>query len=126
MATTIPQERMNDLYYKVNPKPHSEKAYQKTDPDPPVASVATVVGESGCISVLVTTIYNRGPFPGGIRYRVYADSKGRTLLHESYGNCPYQDDICRLKPGTPVFISPRTWGTMAKILTPEQITAAGY
>lgn len=128
MATTTSQERMNDLYYNVNPKPHSEKAYQKTDPAPPVASVATVVGPSGCITVLVTSIYNRAPFPRGARYRVYADAEGKTLLHEGSGDCPFQDDLSGFerKPGMRVFISPQTVGTMAKILTPEQIAAAGH
>lgn len=124
--STITQARMQNIYYHVNPTPHSEKAYQKGDPVPPIATAPTIVGPSGRIVVLTTSIYNKPPFAQGTQYHVYADKEGKTLVRQGTGDCPDCDEFAGLQPGSAVYISPRTIGTMAKILTPEQIAAAGY
>jgi len=123
-TTTISQETMQQLYYHINPTPHSEKAYQKEDPAPPIASRATIVGPSGAIAVLVTHIYNKPPF-GAAEFAVWDAASGGHKVKQGSGTQPYRADFTGLTPGSRVYIQPLTVGTMAKILTPEQIAAGG-
>jgi hypothetical protein len=119
---TVSADWMQSTYYSCNPRPHSEKAYQKGDASPPLAPVATTVGSSGRIVVLVTTIYNRNP-QGSASFGVM--SADGTELRSGSTSMPGVVTLDGFKEGQRVFIQPRTLGTMAKILTPEQIAACG-
>lgn len=119
---TVSADWMQSTYYSCNPRPHSEKAYQKGDAAPPLAPAATVVGKSGRIVVLVTTIYNRNP-QGTASFGVMtADG---TELRSGSVAMPHAVVLDGFQEGERVFIQPRTIGTMAKLLTPEQIAACG-
>ncbi|HVV84799.1 MAG TPA: hypothetical protein VHE35_17165 [Kofleriaceae bacterium] len=120
---TIDAQAMRHLYYDINPTPHAEKAYQSGDAAPAVSAEGTIVDGSGTVVVLVTTIYNRPPFGRPGRVSVTDDS-GATLATASIAT-PGRFELRDLEPGTAVFIRPETIGTMAKILTPEQIALAG-
>lgn len=113
---------MQSAYYGCNPPRHSEKAYQRGDAFAPTAAVATTVGDSGRIVVLATTIYNRNP-QGSAQYAVVG-ADGRTLRSGTTA-MPGAVVLDGFAPGTRVFIRPETIGTMAKILTPEQIATCG-
>ncbi len=119
---TVAADWMQSTYYGCNPPRHSEKAYQQGDASPPTAAVATTVGDSGRIVVLVTTIYNRNP-QGSAEYGVMG-SDGRALRSGSV-TMPGIAVLDGFAAGSRVFIQPRTLGTMAKILTPEQIATCG-
>ena len=121
MAKTITQDEMNHLYYDINPKPHSEKAYQvPPDPAPPIAAQMTVAGTNGKLTVLVTTLYNRSG-TAGVKYGTKAGYAVWTkknlemiLVCEGEGILPYRDDIT-LSAGN-YWIQPLTPNTMAKLL----------
>jgi hypothetical protein len=119
---TVTVDWMQSAYYGCNPSRHSEKAYQRGDASPPTAAVGTTVGDSGKIVVLVTSIYNRSP-QGTAEYGVMG-SDGRALRSGSVA-MPGVAVLEGLTAGSRVYIQPRTIGTMAKLLTPEQIAACG-
>jgi hypothetical protein len=119
---TVSADWMQNAYYSCNPRPHSEKAYKKGDTSPPLAPVGTVVGKSGRILVMVTTIYNRNP-QGTASFGVMTASG--TELRKGSVSMPGAVLLDGFEEGQRVFIQPRTLGTMAKILTPEQIASCG-
>lgn len=110
--------------YGINPPRHAEKAYQAGDPAPPLSARATVVDASGTITALATTIYNRPPFGRAVSFSI-CDETGAVLTTRTV-TAPGRLDVHGLVPGTEVYIQPRTIGTMVKLLTPEQIAAAGF
>ena len=117
---TVDRDWMQNLYYSCNPRPHSEKAYKRGDTSPPTAAVPTIVGPGGFIVVLVTTIRNRNPH--GKRDYAVVGADGR-VLRFGRENAPGVALLGGFQPGSRVFIQPRTMGTMAKILTPQQVKA---
>jgi hypothetical protein len=110
------------LYEDINPTPHSEKAYQRGDAEPPLAAQPTTVDRSGTIVALVTAIYNRPPF-GAVAQFSICDRNG-LALYSLEAPIPGRLDVAGLTPGTEVYVRPETMGTMVKLLTPEQIASA--
>jgi hypothetical protein len=123
MFDMIDPQGMAALYYGINPPRHAERSYQASDPAPPLSAQPTVVDDSGSIVVLATTIYNRPPFGRAARVSI-CDETGAALATRTLVT-PARLDLHGLPPGTEVFIRPETMGTMAKLLTPEQIARAG-
>ena len=113
---------MRSLYYGINPPRHAEKAYQASDPAPPLHPRPTTVDRSGTIVALATTIYNRPPF-GRVAQFSICDLAGEPLYTLAV-TTPGRIDVHGLPPGTDVLIRPETMGTMVKLLTPEQIAGA--
>ncbi|MEM7156878.1 MAG: hypothetical protein AAF799_28770 [Myxococcota bacterium] len=114
---------MQGLYYECNPRPHSEKAYKRGDTSPPTAAVPTIVGPGGVIVVLATTIRNRNPH--GIADFGVMTADGRELRRGRLTR-PGAALLGGFAPGSRVYIQPRTMGTMAKILTPQQVRACAF
>jgi hypothetical protein len=42
--STVTMDEMQRCYYEINPRPHSEKAYQRGDASPPIAESPVIVG----------------------------------------------------------------------------------
>jgi hypothetical protein len=119
LPVTITQDPMNHLYNDINPTPHSEKAYQPSDPEPPIATAPTYSDANGSITVLDTAIYNRSCWPGPcygtvVKYRVH-DPRG-TVMCEDSAPIPFRHDIPNLPHNHPYYIQPMTVNTQAKIL----------
>lgn len=114
---TVSIEEMQSVYYGCNPRPHSEKAYQRGDPAAPTAAHATVVGPSGKVIVLVTTVHNRNP-QGRAEFSL-VDGAQREVARGTSDELPWFGKVEGLTPGTSVYIRPRTIGTMAKALSWE-------
>ena len=113
---------MHSLYYGINPPRHAEKAYQASDPAPPLHPRGTMVGESGVIIALATTVYNKPPFGKQAQFSI-CDRSGR-VLHTATIRTPGKLEIPGFEPGSEVLIKPESMGTMVKLLTPEQIAGS--
>lgn len=117
--TTLKQDPMNHLYYDINPTPHAEKAYQPSDPAPPVSARPTYADAGGRITVLQTAIYNRSCNPGpcygtSATFRVH--SPAGSVVCEDTGTIPFRFDMPNVVAGRGYYIQPMTLNTMAKIL----------
>jgi hypothetical protein len=119
LPVQLTQDPMNHLYYDINPTPHSEKAYQPSDPSPPIATSPTYSDASGSITVLDTALYNRSCSPGPcygtvVSYRVH--SPRGTVICEDSAPIPFRHDNPNLIGNHPYYIQPMTVNTQTKIL----------
>jgi hypothetical protein len=112
-AVLIDPASMDALYYGIDGRPHPDMGHRAADAQP------TLVGRSGAVVALATTIYNRPPF-GAIAQLSICDGDGRVLETLTVPT-PGRVEITGLLEGEAVHIRPETVGTMAKLLTPEQI-----
>jgi hypothetical protein len=66
-AKPLAPDKMDNDYYKINVGRHAEAAYQPKQGDtyPSISTVPTTAGASGQVVLLVTTLYNKGPFRQG-------------------------------------------------------------
>jgi hypothetical protein len=122
-SKTLTHDQMNHLYYGINPRPHSEKAYQKGDPGPPIAADETIADAGGNLTVLVTSLHDKSE-PAGVSSGAKASFKiltrasdGKWMdVFEGTGAVPFRCDVTGLVDRGHYWIQPLTPNTQAKIL----------
>ena len=147
-SPSINWDQMQYDYYKINPYPHAEVAYQPKQGDlvPPVSALTTTTGPSGILVVLFTTLYNKPASSGNCQAEVLDHN---LLLKYNGGAAPdatrtkqlveQHQDVCAarpagimpslfvlyVKPNTPYAVSTLVPGTQVKLLSKEQYVANG-
>src|SRR3954470_22915836 len=140
----IDQSYMQEDYYKINPTPHAEIAYQPNQGDkfPPVATAPTKT-PSGQVVVMMTTLRNQGSFGIGqmqlvdygslIRFNggsFPTPQQAQQIINQHpevvaatlSGQTPFVARV-PVAPNDPVTVRPLTGGYMAKAVSHEDFVA---
>ncbi|HVF51282.1 MAG TPA: hypothetical protein VNA19_14415 [Pyrinomonadaceae bacterium] len=149
MATnliTIKPEEMQYDYYSINPRQHSEAAYQPKQGDkfPPTHSIPTTAGRSGYVIVMVTHLYNKntgaraemqlvdydslkkyngGVFPTPEQAQKIIQEHPQMVAGQPAGATPFLAKIY-CEPNSRVTVRPLTGGTQVKAVSAEDYQAA--